>query len=170
MSQAGERVEEAGSSDATEHIVNISEGQSQSVSQAIGEEMDDENRRFLRRYESASLRANIKRADCTKLGHQIKMTAPSLNILKEGINIKFTRQINKVLEEVCADLPQTRRVFARSNDLCDQCSEEYSFPLPIHHPSCRGVAEEGWTAMVLPNSITWTAFRLWRRSRFIRPV
>ena len=79
--------------------------------------------------QSASLRAYFREAGCTKLGHLMKMTATSVDILRQRSNITSIRVINRVVEEVCAALPQPLRVFAQDHSVCDQWTEgEYSFP------------------------------------------
>ena len=64
------------------------------------------------------------------LGHLMKMTATSVDALKERSNITSIRLISRVVEEVCAALQQPLREFAKKRTLCDQWSEEgeYSFP------------------------------------------
>ena len=80
--------------------------------------------------QSASLRACLREASCTKLGHLMKMTATSVDALKERSNITSIRLISRVVAEVCAALQQPLREFAKNRTLCDQWSEEgeYSFP------------------------------------------
>ncbi|TKS66148.1 putative 149 kDa protein ORF 2 [Collichthys lucidus] len=79
---------------------------------------------------SASLRVSLREAGCTKLGHLIRMTAGSVDTLRERSNITSKRLISRVVEEVCAALTPSHRAFVKSTALCDQWSEggEYSFP------------------------------------------
>uniref|UniRef100_A0A8D3BRM1 Reverse transcriptase domain-containing protein n=1 Tax=Scophthalmus maximus TaxID=52904 RepID=A0A8D3BRM1_SCOMX len=83
-----------------------------------------------RTLQSASLRANLREAGCTKLGHLMRMTAASVNRLRETSNITSARLVHRVVEEVCAALPPTLRALAEDRTLCDQWSEgcEYRFP------------------------------------------
>ena len=91
--------------------------------------------------QSASLRTSLREAGCTKLGHLMKMTVDTLRMRS---NITSVRLINKVVQEVCAALPQNLRVVAESRTLCDQWTEEgeYSFPSLLITPAV-GEWQEG---------------------------
>jgi len=80
--------------------------------------------------QSDSLRTKLKEAGCTKLGHLMKVTGTSMDAQRKNSNITSIRLFNRVVEEVCASLPQPLRTFAENRTLCDQWSEgcEYSFP------------------------------------------
>uniref|UniRef100_A0A671WHQ0 Reverse transcriptase domain-containing protein n=1 Tax=Sparus aurata TaxID=8175 RepID=A0A671WHQ0_SPAAU len=80
--------------------------------------------------QSASLRAKFREAGCTKLGHLLKTTATSVDAPRDNSNITSSRIINRVLEEVCAELPPPLRTFVEDRVNCEQWSEEseYGFP------------------------------------------
>lgn len=65
-----------------------------------------------------------EQAGCTKLGHLLKMSAPSMDTLRQNANITSVRLINKVVEEVCAALPQPLRAFTEDRTLSDQWDDE----------------------------------------------
>ncbi|KAL7390493.1 hypothetical protein ABVT39_022210 [Epinephelus coioides] len=52
------------------------------------------------------------------------MTATSVEALMEKSNISSVRLINKVVEEVCAALPQPLRVFVENCALSDQWNDK----------------------------------------------
>lgn len=74
----------------------------------------------------------------------MKMTATSLDNLRNKSNITSIRLIKKVVEEVCAALPQHLKETAEDRSLCDQWSEEceYSFPSLLITPAV-GEWQEG---------------------------
>lgn len=83
-----------------------------------------------RTLQSASLRASLRIAGCTKLGHLMKMTSTAMEALMERSNISSVRLINRVVEEVCAALPQPLRVFVENSALSDQWDDECEYSLP----------------------------------------
>lgn len=87
--------------------------------------------------QSASLRTKLREAGCTKVGHLMKLTTLSEDILRERIKITSTRLVNRVVAEVCEALPPPLSRFARDQMLCEQWSDgsEYSFPTLLVSPA-----------------------------------
>ncbi len=85
----------------------------------------------------ASLWASLREASCTKLGHLMRLTASTLDVLRERGKITSIRLINRMVAEVCTALAQHVQQFVRDQTLCEQWSEdsEYRFP-------CLSVAPE----------------------------
>ncbi|TDH11028.1 hypothetical protein EPR50_G00081890 [Perca flavescens] len=53
----------------------------------------------LQAWQSASLRASLREAGCTKLGHLMKMTAISVDVLRARTNITSSRLIDRVVKK-----------------------------------------------------------------------
>lgn len=64
----------------------------------------------------------------------MKMMVDALRMRSNISSVRFTK---KVMQEVCATLPQNLRVLAESRTLCDQWTEEveYSFPSLLITPA-----------------------------------
>ncbi|KAF1375259.1 hypothetical protein PFLUV_G00237720 [Perca fluviatilis] len=97
-----------------------------------------------RTLQSASLRASLREAGCTKLGHLMKMTAISVDVLRVRSNITSSRLIDRVVKEVCAALGPPQRTLVENRSLCEQWSDgwEYSFPSLTITPSVGEWQEE----------------------------
>ncbi|KAL7389733.1 hypothetical protein ABVT39_008789 [Epinephelus coioides] len=80
--------------------------------------------------QSESLRSSLTEAGCTKLGHLMRLTSTSVDLLRERANVTSARLIHRVVEEVLAALPPRLRAFARDESVCGQWVEgaEHSFP------------------------------------------
>lgn len=57
----------------------------------------------------------------------MKVTATSVDTLRKNSKITSIRLINRLVEEICAALPQSLRAFAENHSLCDQWSEECEY-------------------------------------------
>ncbi|KAK2902533.1 hypothetical protein Q8A73_012279 [Channa argus] len=93
---------------------------------------------------STSLRTSFREAGCTKVGHLMKMSRPSLTTLREATGIRSIRLLGQVMEEVLAALPKSLRVFVEQSALPDQWNDdcEYSFPSLLILPAA-GEWQEG---------------------------
>ena len=85
----------------------------------------------------------------------------SVDNQRNNSNITSIRLINKVVEEVCADLPQHLRETAEDRPLCDQWSEEheYSFPSLFICPAV-GEWQEGEGQLLSFKLLIWTSVRV----------
>ncbi|KAK2897116.1 hypothetical protein Q8A73_013496 [Channa argus] len=94
--------------------------------------------------QSTSLRTSFREAGCTKVGHLMKMSRPSLTTLREATGIRSIRLLGQVMEEVLAALPKSLRVFVEQSALPDQWNDdcEYSFPSLLILPAA-GEWQEG---------------------------
>uniref|UniRef100_H3BW47 Reverse transcriptase domain-containing protein n=1 Tax=Tetraodon nigroviridis TaxID=99883 RepID=H3BW47_TETNG len=89
---------------------------------------------FFNSFLRSHLRARLRAAGCTKLGH---LMAPScLENLRMRSNITSARLFNRVVEEVSGALPQNLRQFAGDAFLWAQWADhgEYSFPSLLISP------------------------------------
>ena len=79
---------------------------------------------------SASLRSSLREAGCVKVGHLIKTTATSVATLGQMANIKSSRLLSRVVEEVGAALPASLRTFISDRTHAEQWTEgtDYRFP------------------------------------------
>ena len=62
-----------------------------------------------------------------KLGHLMKTSIPHL---AERINIRSNRLLLRLVEEVCASLPEVLRAFAEDRTISDQWDDEYEYVFP----------------------------------------
>jgi len=64
--------------------------------------------------ESSSLGTSLREAGFTNLGHLVKMTstASGVDAFRQNINITSVRMTDRLVEEVCAALPQHLRADA----------------------------------------------------------
>ena len=84
---------------------------------------------------SVSLRSRLREAGCVKLGHLMKTSIPHL---AEWINIRSNRLLLRLVEEVCASLPEVFRAFAEDCTISDQWDDEYECLSFIDCFSCCG--------------------------------
>lgn len=89
---------------------------------------------------SVSLRTRLREAGCVKLGHLVKISIPHL---AELTHIRSNRLLLRLVEEVCASLPEGFRSFVKDRSLSDQWDGgcEYAFP-PLDVSAAAGQ----WTA------------------------
>ena len=71
---------------------------------------------------SVSLRFRLREAGCLKMGYLMKT---SIHHLAERINIRSNRLLLRLVEEVCASLPEVLRAFAEDRTISDQWDDEY---------------------------------------------
>ncbi|XP_075968244.1 adhesion G-protein coupled receptor G6 [Anarhichas minor] len=76
---------------------------------------------------SVSLRSRLREAGCVKLGHLMKTSIPQL---AELINIRSSRLLLRLVEEVCASLPAVLRAFVGDRTLSDQWDNECEYVFP----------------------------------------
>ena len=76
---------------------------------------------------SVSLRSRLREAGCVKLGHLMKTSIPHL---AERTNIRPNRLLCRLVEEVCASLPEVLRAFAEDRTISDQWDDEYEYAFP----------------------------------------
>ena len=90
---------------------------------------------------SASLRSRLREAGCVKLGHLLKFSIPHL---AELTNIRSSRLLLRLVEEVCASLPGVLRAFVGDPLLAGQWDDEceYVFPPLVVSPAVGQWEEE----------------------------
>ena len=76
---------------------------------------------------SFSLRSRLREAGCVKLGHLMKTSIPHL---AERTNIRPNRLLCRLVEEVCASLPEVLRASAEDRTISDQWDDEYEYVFP----------------------------------------
>ena len=74
-----------------------------------------------------SMRSRLREAGCVKLGHLMKT---SITHLAELFNVRSNRLLIRLVEEVCASLPEVLRAFAEDLTLSDQWDDEYEYVFP----------------------------------------
>ena len=79
---------------------------------------------------SPSLRAALREAGCVKLGHLLKATRTSAEVLGRMANIRSTRVLSRVVREVCGSLSEPLRAFAENCTNSDQWDDEYEYSFP----------------------------------------
>lgn len=82
---------------------------------------------------SVSLRSKLRETGCMKLGHLMKTSIPHLAGL---LNIRSNRLLLRLVEEVCASLPEALRAYAVDRTLSDQWDDEHEFVFPSLVVSC----------------------------------
>jgi len=65
--------------------------------------------------QSASLRTRLREAGCTGLGRLMRVAGTPVDAQRKNSNIACVGLFNRVVEEVCAALPQPLRTFAQIN-------------------------------------------------------
>ena len=70
---------------------------------------------------SVSQRSRLREAGCVKLGRIMKTSIPHL---AERINIRSNRLLLRLVEDVCASLPEVLRAFAEDRTISDQWDDE----------------------------------------------
>ena len=76
---------------------------------------------------SVSLRSRLREAGCVKLGHLMKTSIPHL---AERTNIRSNRLLCRLVEEVCASLPEVLTAFAEDRTISDKWDDEYEYVFP----------------------------------------
>ena len=82
---------------------------------------------------------------CVKLGHLLKSTRTSVDVLGQRARIRSSRQLQRMVEEVCGSLPDRYRAFVEDQTVCDQWDEEAecAFPALTVAPAVGYWLEEG---------------------------
>ena len=76
---------------------------------------------------SVSLRSRLREAGCVKLGHLMKTSIPHL---AERTNIRSNGLLCRLVEEVCASLPEVLTAFAEDRTISDKWDDEYEYVFP----------------------------------------
>ena len=79
---------------------------------------------------SASLRSSLREAGCVKLGHLLKATETSVEVLGQMARIRSSRLLTRLVEEVVSSLPEPMQRFLENCKPSEHWDEEaeYCFP------------------------------------------